>query len=595
MSKKMKHILGLLLLLVGLIGLTGCTLFSSDAEELPEDPAAVEEPQEPAVPELTEEELLAIAQEERLQLEETRKNELKEFYVPLPAIGEEREKVTTEAKAVYVTSNVAGFNFDIEDIEYYADYVRSISGQTNNTVDTSRLGDVNKLERILGLCEASELNALVIDVKNDDGLVSWPSDVPIVEEVGSNWTNVMPEYSVLLDYLKDHNIYSIARIVAFKDPYFAKTKSEHAIQLKNGGAYKDKKGIMWVNPFDPYVWDYNIALSKEAALRGFDEIQYDYVRFPDNAKTYNPITDFPYREGRDKDQAIESFLAHAKEELAPYNVNIAADVFGVATRSWDDKPEDIGQTWRLVANQADYICPMIYPSHYGPNWYGYAVPDQHPYGVLRASLKEALERNAAQPEPAVIRPWIQGFNAPWIAGHINYDAKAISDQIVAGVELGVNDYIIWDPSNSYDPMIFFYHDRVEDTWPEGEDVTGRTPEEALSKYLKAQKNDWLSQIYLLTPMDERAADYDEFAAQREETGMTLDSYDIVSVNKTDDGKWTAVLNATFTSNQGTAELTGAVVDIINEKDVYKVSLPELVFVNEQESETESEGSVEATE
>lgn len=595
MSKMTKRIIGILLLLAMLIGFAGCTLFSDETEEMPEEPAIVEEPQEPEEPELTEEELLAIALQGRAELEETRKVEMNEFYVPLPAIGEERKVVDAEAKAVYVTSNVAGFKFDIEDIEYYADYVRSISGQSGVTADSSRLGDVNKLERILGLCEASELNALVIDVKNDDGLVSWTSEIPIVDEVGSHWSNVMPEYPVLMQYLEDHDIYAIARIVAFKDPYFAKTNPEHAIQLKAGGAYTDKKGVMWVNPFDSYVWDYNVALSKEAALRGFDEIQYDYVRFPDNARTYNPITEFPHREGRDKDQAIEAFLAYANEELLPYNVHISADVFGVATRSWDDKPEDIGQTWRMVANQVDYICPMIYPSHYGPNWYGYAVPDQHPYGVLRASLKEALERNAAQPEPAGIRPWIQGFNAPWIAGYINYDAKAISDQIVAGVELGVNEYIIWDASNTYEPMIFFYHDRVQDTWPDGEDVTGRTPEEGLRKFLKAHKNDWLSQIYLRTPMTERTADYDELAAKREEAGETLNSYDILSVYEVTDGSWAAVINATFTSNEGTAELTEAVVDITMENDVYKVSLPELIFVSEEEIEAEADAVAEETE
>jgi hypothetical protein len=580
----MKRTIGTLLLLAMLIGFAGCTSFSGETEEQPEEPVIVDEPQEPEEPELTEEELLAIALQERAELEESRKVEMNEFYVPLPAIGEERVLVDAEAKAVYMTSNVAGFRFDLEDIEYYADYVRSISGQSGVAVDSSRLGDVNKLERILGLCEASELNALVIDVKNDDGLVSWTSEIPIVDQVGSHWSNVMPDYPVLMQYLEEHDIYAIARIVAFKDPYFAKINPEHAIQLKDGGAYKDKKGVMWVNPFDSYVWDYNVALSKEAALRGFDEIQYDYVRFPDNARTYNPITDFPQREGRDKDQAIEAFLAYANEELLPYNVHISADVFGVATRSWDDKPEDIGQTWRMVANQSDYICPMIYPSHYGPNWYGYAIPDQHPYGVLRASLKEALERNAAQPDPAGIRPWIQGFNAPWISGYINYDAKAISDQIVAGVELGVNEYIIWDASNTYEPMIFFYHDRVEDTWPDGEDVTGRTPEEGLRKFLKAHKNDWLSQIYLLTPMAERVTDYDELAANRDEAGETLNSYDILSVYEVTDGRWAAVINATFTSNEGTAELVEAVVDITMENDVYKVSLPELDFISEVEEE-----------
>ena len=333
-----------------------------------------------------------------------------EFYVPLPAVGQEPELTTVKAKALYLTSNVAGFDFKEEDVDYYADYIRLISGQSNKPADTSRLSEINKLEKALGICEATEINALVIDVKNDDGVLAWNSDIGIVNQIKSNASAPFKNYQKLMDYLKKKNIYAHRQDRGVQGSVFCGgMESSHAIQLKSGGVYKDRAGKMWVNPFDDYVWKYVVAVSKEAALRGFQEIQYDYVRFPDDAKKYNPITDFPGRNGRDKDVGIEDFLKYAKAELAPYHVRLGADVFGVSTHSWDDKPEDIGQTWRKIADQVDYICPMVYPSHYGSGFYGFSVPDQHPYEVVRIALQEGLERNAAEKNPGIIRPWIQGF------------------------------------------------------------------------------------------------------------------------------------------------------------------------------------------
>ncbi len=425
---------------------------------------------------------------EREELENQRKIQLAEFYLPLQPLGQAPEMKTVKARALYLTANVAGSGFTEDNVSYYAAYIRSLSGESGLPADTSRLDEINKLEKALAICESTEVNALVIDIKNDDGLVTWASDIEAVGQVGSNWANPFMDYDELMDYLKKKDIYSIARVVAFKDPYFAGQMSEHAIQLQSGGAYQDDNGFAWVNPFDEYVWKYLVAISREAALRGFDEIQYDYVRFPDDAAHYNPITEFPGRNGRDKDEGIEDFLKYARAELAPYQVHVAADVFGFITRSWDDQPEDIGQTWRKIANQADYICPMIYPSHYGPGLYGFAVPDQYPYDVSRSALMEAIERNAAQKTPGIIRAWFQDFTAPLVAGHINYDAVTISDQIVAGMELGVDEYIIWNASNNYDPMTFFYHSRINNSVRKnGEDILARTPEMAEKDFWKQKK------------------------------------------------------------------------------------------------------------
>jgi hypothetical protein len=245
-------------------------------------------------------------------------------------------------------------------------------------------------------------------------------------------------------------------------------------------------------------------------------------------------------------------------------------VFGIITHSWDDKPEDIGQTWRKIANQTDYICPMIYPSHYGTGLYGFNVPDQHPYEVVRIALMEAIERNAAQKDPAIIRPWIQGFNANWVKGHINYDARTISTQLAAGSELGIDEYIIWNATNSYDPMTFFYKGQINaNVRKSGEDLVARTPELTLKKYLDAAKNQRFSVVYLLTPINGRQEDFDEFAAGAK-AGAILKKYEIQNINKNEDGSFTANVNEEYGSDSGTAEKSQTRYNIILEKDIYKV-------------------------
>ena len=457
-------------------------------------------------------------------------------------------------------------------------YISALSGQSGQPVDERRLDDVNKLEQILGIIEATEINAVVIDVKNDLGLIAWNSDIEIVNTLGSNWHTPMKDFSVLMDYLKSKEVYTIARIVAFKDPYFAENNPEHSIQLISGGVYKDKAGFAWVNPFDEYVWKYLVAISQEAALRGFNEIQFDYVRFPDNAQYYNKITNFPGRNGRAKDEAIEAFLIYAQKALEAYPVHLSADVFGVITNSWDDKPEDIGQTWRKIANNTDYISPMVYPSHYGRGYYGFDVPDQHPYEVIQYASREAIERNAAQKHPAIIRHWYQGFTATWVKGHISYDADAIQKQIIAGVELGLDEYIIWNASNRYDPLSFFYHDKVNHLLRQtGFDILGRSAEDALVRFLDAQRFNRMHHLYLLTPIDARAEDYDDFVLDYQTKGLRLIHYSIQNVMTQADGSSIASVTVNYQTETQEAMMEAAEYTIILEPDVYKIIQAELDF------------------
>lgn len=511
--------------------------------------------------------------EERKNLEEQRKKDLGDFYVPLLPLDDEREKEKIEAKGLFVTGNVAGMTVDKANVEIYAEYTKALHENNNTRINelSSKVENLNKFEKILGIAVATEINSLVIDVKDDDGLMTYKSNLPIVEQVEADKNPRIKDIKALMELLKEYDIYPIARIVTFKDKNFASHRTDHAIQLKSGGTWRDNKGVAWVNPYDEFVWNYNIAIAKEAVLNGFKEIQFDYIRFPDNAKSYNPVTLFPGREDRTKDEAIEDFLGYAKQELEPYRVNLAADVFGVITKSWDDKPEDIGQTWRKMAKSIDYMCPMIYPSHYGTGWYGYTVPDQHPYGVLAGALKEAIERNASLENPPVIRPWIQGFSAPWVPGHIKYNPKEVRDQILAGRELGINEYLVWNASNVYNPLAYFPSETENNVitpdkrQDKEKDLIGRTPDSVLKDYLGAEKNKVYSKMYLLTPVKERVFNFEEFKTGIESLNLKLVRFEIKEYTLIDENNAEVKLSYEYSTKIEEKELKA-----INEDDTWKL-------------------------
>jgi len=591
----------LILITIILIISSGCS--NQDNEPNPGEetttPPAVEngeeEPNEPEEEQLSEEEKAQIAYEEYLtelkNLEKKRKEDLGEFYIKLPEMtfeefkNKDSSKEKVEAKGLFMTGSSAGMSLDDDDIQNYAAYVKALREGNQQKINELLpiIDAINRFERAVALALETEVNAFVIDVKDDSGLMTYKSSLDIVEEINGNRGVRINEVENLLKKLKEYDIYTIARIVTFKDENFASQKHDHSIQLKNGGVWKDYSGTSWVNPFDKYVWNYNIAIAKEAALKGFDEIQFDYVRFPDNARVYNPITHFPGRNEREKDEAIGDFLEYAENELEDYNVFTAADVFGLITRSWDDWPEDIGQSWIEMAPYVDYMCPMVYPSHYGEWWYGYEVPDAHPYGVLKGAMEEAIEKNASVKEDSIIRPWIQGFTAGWVEGHIYYSPSKIREQIIASKELGVNEYLIWAPGNTYDPRIFFPSEEEKATsYPldtGDKDYVGRTPADAVAEYLKAERNDMISMVYLLTPIGDRVHNFKEFYDKYKSQNLSLINYEVEDYNMIGEDKAEVNLSYKYevvSENEGEEaeyiENNQDTWNTIKEKGVWKVKI-----------------------
>jgi len=247
------------------------------------------------------------------------------------------------------------------------------------------IGDREIRKSAVKLIEETELNSLVIDVKGDKGMIPYKSSIPLASELGAQKIITVRDIDGLMKDLKAKGIYTIARIVTFKDNLLAQARPDLAVK-RNGIVWKDRENLSWVDPSKKEVWDYNISIAIEAAKLGFDEVQFDYVRFPD---TKGLVFSVPNNE-ENRTKAITGFLSEAKKRLVPYNVYLAADIFGYVC--WNTNDTDIGQKIEAVSAIVDYISPMLYPSGFQYGIPGYRNPVAHSYEIVNLSLKRAIER-----------------------------------------------------------------------------------------------------------------------------------------------------------------------------------------------------------
>ncbi len=295
-------------------------------------------------------------------------------------------------------------------------------------------------EAALEVIRLNHLNALVIDVKGDRGFIPFKVDLPLADEIGAQKIILVKDMKATLTSLKEQGLYLIARIVVFKDDPLAAAKPEFAVKDKGGGVFRDREKLRWVDPFRKEVWDYNIAIAKAVAEAGFDEVQFDYVRFPDNRGTgfSKPANE------ETRTQAITGFLEAAHQALAPSNVMVAADIFGYVL--WNTNDTDIGQKIAPIINAVDVVSPMLYPSGYHLGIPNYRNPVQHPYEIVYLSLKRAQERTGAS--PLRFRPWLQAFrDYAFRGGDFKEDRMRI--QIKAAEKFGTSGYMFWNPRNIY--------------------------------------------------------------------------------------------------------------------------------------------------
>jgi len=307
-------------------------------------------------------------------------------------------------------------------------------------------GDRRYFPDMIKLINETELNTIVIDLKESDGRIAYDADVPLARSSGSIQKRIR-NLDAVIEECKRHNIYKIARIVLFKDTYLAEKRPDLAIMNKAAkGIWRDYKGEAFTNPYSKEVWDYNLRLAEDAASRGFDEIQFDYVRFPSDGL----LRDISYPDGHNEDKAvslISSFVEEADRRLLPYNVKLSVDVFGLTTLRDD---VGIGQNFKQLIDRVDYISPMVYPSHYWKGAYGYKNPNNAPYDIIKLSLRDAIRKSVDQSQGEAvikekIRPWLQDFTL----GYPSYGAAEVRAQIKAANDLGIKEWLLWNPSVRY--------------------------------------------------------------------------------------------------------------------------------------------------
>jgi len=303
-----------------------------------------------------------------------------------------------------------------------------------------------KVWQLIALAARTEVNAFVIDVKDDRGFVLYRSRVPLAREIGADTVRSLgPErVRALLDTLRAHGIYPIARIVVAKDPLLAERRSAWAIRSRRDVRvpWHDRQGLPWLDADQRGVWQYAVDLAREAIDYGFSEVQFDYVRFPDDKRLVREAT-FPLANGRSRAQVIREQLGFAHGALAPLSIPVTADVFGLTAS--DSTDMGIGQRWEMFVDQVDVVLPMSYPSHYAPGTYHLANPNAHPYTVVDHTLKDAARRSLGVPQAATVRPWYQDFTL----GSPHYGRAEVRAQIQAGYDNGIRSWLLWNPGSRY--------------------------------------------------------------------------------------------------------------------------------------------------
>ena len=336
---------------------------------------------------------------------------------------------------------------------------------------TGPMAGTANMENLIALVDETELNAIVLDVKNDEGRITYDMQIPAVQEIGAG-IRYIQDMESLIAKCKEKDIYLIARIVTFKDPFLAEAKPQWCIHNADGSIFRDKDGLAWINPYDHEVWEYLLDIAQEALRMGFDEVQFDYIRFSTDSGMKD--VDFGQEaEEKDREEIITEFVQYASERIHEAGGAISADVYGMVIDSRTDQ-QIVGQNYIEMSRYLDYISPMVYPSHYGPYNYNIPVPDAEPYRLVLTALQSSRKVLAGISEETVsgnmepeytmeqiaslspmegisvqVRPWLQDFTATWVQGHINYGPEEIRAQIQAVYDAGYEEWILWNAANRY--------------------------------------------------------------------------------------------------------------------------------------------------
>ncbi|WP_260284323.1 putative glycoside hydrolase [Peribacillus aracenensis] len=365
---------------------------------------------------------------------------------PVHAQGmNETRQVALENKELPVS--VPRFVFDSGLKFDYPDAVRGI-------YVTGPAAGGNKLNELINYVDETDLNAMVIDIKDDRGNVTYKPEDPDSPYAGIGKDYIKNPRSMLKKF-EDKQIYPIARVVVFKDSHLAKEKPELSF-LDGEKVWKNGRGEAFVNPFLKEVWDYNVGIAIEAAKLGFKEIQFDYVRFPEGFE--NKEDDLKYDVGEYDEakvsntakrvQAVTDFVSYAREQLKPYGVEVSVDIFGYAA-TLPEAP-GIGQNFTKISENVDVISSMIYPSHW-TSYFGIDKPDLEPYNLVKEYAKLENGKLKELKTPPTSRPWLQDFTASYLGegNYQRYGKEEVEAQIKALKDNGIDEYLLWNAANRY--------------------------------------------------------------------------------------------------------------------------------------------------
>ncbi len=346
-----------------------------------------------------------------------------------------------------------GVNFDLPPHQYigsgglplkkYPSYIKGVY------LTSWTASDQRRIDYFIDLVNTTELNAVIIDIKEVDGKIAFDTQSPLIDELGTEEV-MIHNLNQLIDKFHKENIYAIARIVVFKDKVLPKIKPEWALKDKQGGVWHDWAGRIWLNPTSKEVWDYHIELAKGAVRAGFDEINFDYIRFPSdgdisqidysqfgnlarNSASYNEVP---------KAELMEEFFKYLSQELKPTGAFLSADLFGLTLWNEGNNDMNIGQILELALPYFDFICPMVYPSHYPDGFENFSNPAAYPYEIIKINLEKGQKRLIEG--GAKIRPWLQDFDMGAI-----YDKRMINLQKQAVYDTDSYGWMLWNSSNRY--------------------------------------------------------------------------------------------------------------------------------------------------
>lgn len=303
-----------------------------------------------------------------------------------------------------------------------------------------------RMRGLIAIADSTEINAFVIDMKDEFGLNYRSGDSTVARNAGA--AGSVPHLRALLDTLDKHGILAIARIVVFKDSVAARRNPEHVIRRPDGQPWRDKHGLTWVDPYDETIREYNIRVAEELARLGFREIQFDYIRFPEPYKSLPPQI-FRDANGVSKPEALADFFNEACPRIHRAGAACTADIFGLVTTV--PGALEVGQQWEKLAPVTDVLLPMVYPSHYPRGSFGVERPNSEPYTIVKAAISRAHERNLALglTGPERVRPWLQAFTL----GKPQYGAHEIEEQKRAVYDSGYDGWVLWHPGSLYESFI----------------------------------------------------------------------------------------------------------------------------------------------